>query len=120
MIHFEETIPEHISAADFSLGTVYVDVSLTDDIRAEGYARDIVRRIQNMRRELDLAVEDKIDVFVQVEDGRLVDLIDSWRDFISDEVRAKKLELGMDVQVRGDLVREWTVENVDMRFGITR
>ncbi|MDI6903145.1 MAG: isoleucine--tRNA ligase [Methanocellales archaeon] len=120
MIHFEEIIPEHIFAADFSLGRVYVDVSLTDDIRAEGYAREIVRRIQNMRKELDLAVEDKIDVFVQVGDERVVYLIDAWRDFISDEVRAKKLELGTDAPVRGDLVREWTVENVEMRFGIAR
>ncbi len=120
MIHLEEMIPEHISAADFSLGKIYVDVSLTDDIRAEGYARDIVRRIQNMRRELDLAVEDKIDLFVQVKDEHLADLIDSWRDFISNEVRAKKLELGMDIQVRGDLIRQWKVENVEMSFGIIR
>jgi isoleucyl-tRNA synthetase len=120
MIHFKEMVPEHISAADFSLGKLYVDVSLTDDIRAEGYARDIIRRIQNMRRELDLAVEDKIDVFVQVEDRRLADLIDSWRDFISYEVRAKKLELGINIKVRGDLVRQWNIENVEMRFGIAR
>ncbi|HIH36638.1 MAG TPA: isoleucine--tRNA ligase [Methanocellales archaeon] len=120
MIHFEEMVPEHIYAADFSLGKVYVDVSLTEGVRAEGCARDIVRRIQNMRKELDLDVEAEIDVFVQVGDGQLVDLIDAWRDFISEEIRAKKLELGTDVQVRGDLVREWTVENVEMRFGITR
>ncbi|NYT00160.1 MAG: isoleucine--tRNA ligase [Methanocellales archaeon] len=120
MIHFEERFPEHISAADFSLGKVYVDISLTDDIRAEGYARDIVRRIQNMRKELDLAVEDKIDVFVQVEDGALADLIGSWRNFISDEVRAKKLELGANIKVRGDLIRQWKIDNVDMMFGIIR
>ncbi len=120
MIHFEDVIPEHISAADFSLGKVYVDVSLTEDIKAEGCARDIVRRIQNMRKELDLAVEAEIDVFVQVGDGQLVDLIDTWRDFISEEIRAKKLELGTDVQVKGDLVREWMIESVEMRFGITR
>jgi isoleucyl-tRNA synthetase len=55
--------------------TVYVDVALTPDLEAEGYAREVIRRIQDMRKQLDLAVEDNINVEASVGDKRVLDLI---------------------------------------------
>ncbi|ATZ61823.2 MAG: isoleucine--tRNA ligase [Methanosarcinales archaeon Met12] len=118
MVGFEESVPEHISVAEFSGGRIYVDVELTDELIAEGYAREVIRRIQDMRRELNLDMMDKIDVSMRIQDGRVVGLMSAWRDFISGEVRAESLNMGIDITIKGDLVKKWTIENIEMEFGI--
>jgi isoleucyl-tRNA synthetase len=66
MLTFHERMPEGIFAAPMPEGTVYVDVSLTPELEAEGYAREVIRRLQEMRRQADLAVEDYIVARVEV------------------------------------------------------
>jgi isoleucyl-tRNA synthetase len=74
MVEFKETPPANLSAAEFSKGFVYVDVTLTPELEAEGYAREIIRRIQDMRKELDLRVEDQIKAVVDIESKPILDL----------------------------------------------
>jgi len=118
MVHFRESLPEHIGVAEFLKGRVYVDAELTDEIKAEGYAKEIIRRIQDMRKELDLNVEDEINVLVQIKSEDVARLIENWKTFISTEVRAKRLDIAPEVKVKGDLVKRCTVEGVEMEFGI--
>ncbi|MCD5409344.1 MAG: DUF5915 domain-containing protein [Methanocellales archaeon] len=120
MVGFEESVPEHVSVAEFSGGRIYVDVKLTDELIAEGYAREVIRRIQDMRRELNLGMMDKIDVSMRIQDERVVDLMGAWWDFISGEVRAESLDMGTDITIKGDLVKKWIIENIEMEFGIRK
>ena len=50
-------------------GVVMLDVSLTDDLIAEGMARDVIRAVQQARRDADLDVSDRIDLVLGVEDS---------------------------------------------------
>ena len=59
-VTFTEKLPADVFSAPMTDATVYVDVALTPDLEAEGYAREVIRRIQEMRQQLDLAVEDFI------------------------------------------------------------
>src|SRR3989304_1241005 len=68
MITFKDIIPPAIAHAGFSAGDVYVDTELTREIEREGYAREVIRRIQDMRKELDLAVEEEINALVEIRD----------------------------------------------------
>jgi len=120
MVEFLEKIPENLVAADFSSGTVYVDITLTEELKAEGYAREIIRRVQDMRKEMDLRVEDKIEAFVKVEDEEVLKLAETMKDHIASEVRAKHLEMGSALDVEGSLVKDWSVEDVEMTIGISR
>ncbi|OPY56767.1 MAG: Isoleucine--tRNA ligase [Methanosaeta sp. PtaU1.Bin055] len=120
MVDFIEKIPDNLVAAEFSRGTVYVDVALTPALEAEGYAREVIRRIQEMRKELDLRVDEKIEAAVRVEDEAVLKLVETMRDHISSEVRARRLELGSALEVQGSLVKDWSVEDVVMAIGITR
>ncbi len=76
---------------EFDHGILYIDSERSDSILIEGFAREIVRRIQQMRKELDLKVEDFINVNIEIKDGTLPDLISKKRDYISNETRAKGL-----------------------------
>ena len=120
MVEFIEKIPENLEAADFSAGTVYVDVTLTEDLKAEGYAREIIRRIQDMRKEMDLRVEEKIEATIRLDDEVVRGLLERMRDHIAAEIRATRLEMGSDLQVRGSLVKGWSIEDLETTIAISR
>jgi len=116
--------------------TVYVDVKLTNELETEGWTREIIRRIQEMRRQLDLAVEDFISVEISVKDNRVYSLLNKEKiglkivsDFIAKEVRAKASHgqgIGLSFVKPGDKIRkhqnikDWDVEGVGMIIGISR
>ena len=118
MISFNTETPERIEGTAFSVdgddrGVVYVDTTLTEDIESEGYAREVVRRIQEMRKELDLDIEREISVDLDVRDERVAALVDRHRDLVAGEVRAA--EFGA---VGDGHERVWDVEGVDMYISI--
>jgi isoleucyl-tRNA synthetase len=120
MVEFKEVLPKNTTVAEFPNGVVYVDSTLTRNIEAEGYAREIIRRLQDMRKELNLNVEDEIRAVVNINDERITDLVLEWEEFIAHEVRTKILVIGMDVEVKGALVKEWNVEGIQMTMGISK
>ncbi|EMA04497.1 isoleucyl-tRNA ligase [Haloferax mediterranei ATCC 33500] len=117
MVSYRAEPPENVTGADFEGGTVYVDTALTDDIESEGYARDVIRRIQEMRKQLDLDVEEEIDVGIDVADDRVAAFVEENRDLIAEEVRARSLELGT---ADGETVETWDVEDVSVTIAVTQ
>ena len=125
-VTFTEKLPADIFSAPMTDATVYVDVALTPDIEAEGYAREVIRRIQDMRKQADLAVEDIITVEAAVGDQRILSLLrnDTTIAIISNEVRAKSFGFCKDGTqpdpARYTSVKEWDVEGVAMTIGIIK
>ncbi|AGB49746.1 isoleucyl-tRNA synthetase [Methanomethylovorans hollandica DSM 15978] len=120
MVNFQETLPDLIASASSSAGIVYVDAKLTRELEAEGYSREVIRRVQDMRKEMDLAVEENIKVIICIDDERVVDLVLDLEQLIASEVRADVQIIGFDVEVNGDLVKDWDVEGIAMHIGIAR
>jgi len=117
MLEFVTETPEDVSGTEFealgSAGVVYVDTSLTEDIESEGYAREVIRRVQEMRKDLDLALEEEIRVEVDVADDRVADLVREREALIAEEVRAA--EFGV---VEDGHRKTWAVEGVDVELAI--
>ncbi len=118
MVSYEAEPPEHVSRATFEGGTVYVDTELTDDIEAEGYARDVIRRIQEMRKQLDLDVEREIDTAVDIDDERVTDLVERHHDYVASETRSRELNDEKPTDGGWELVEEWEVEGVAVTIGV--
>jgi len=59
-----EDIPGWVVSNEGTL-TVALDITITDSLREEGFARDLVNRIQNLRKEKDFSVTDKINVNIE-------------------------------------------------------
>jgi isoleucyl-tRNA synthetase len=70
--------------------TVAIDTELTDDLIAEGYAREFVNRIQNMRKDAGFDVIDRIKVYYSA-DEKMISYIIKFSDYISNEVLADSL-----------------------------
>ena len=119
MVEYVAEPPEHVSGAEFDGGSVYVDTSLTPDIESEGYARDVIRRIQEMRKALDLDVEARIRVGVAVDDDRVAGFVEEHADLIAGEVRADAwLDDPTDAGEADGRIEEWDVEDVRVTIGI--
>jgi len=96
-----EDIPGWTVASDGDI-TVALDISLTEELLAEGMARELVNRIQNIRKTKDFNVTDRIRVALERHD--LVEkAVDSFGDYIKNEVLADDLIL-KEVIENGELI----------------
>ena len=104
-----QDIPGWLISTEGNL-TVALDITLTDDLRQEGLARDLVNRIQNLRKEKDFDVTDKILLQVQ-KNEQINDAIQNNYQYICSETLAKSLELvdsingnaGVEVELGDDI-----------------
>jgi isoleucyl-tRNA synthetase len=124
-VTFIEELPDGLFQAPMDNGTVYVDVTLTADLEAEGYAREVIRRIQEMRRLRDLNVEDYITAGAVISDDRVVSLLQGhWREEIMEEVRAGQFTISagnsFSFSNTWELEKEWDVEGIPMLIGISK
>ncbi|MCS3924499.1 isoleucine--tRNA ligase [Methanosalsum natronophilum] len=119
MVNFTETVPEEVASAEFSDGIVYVDAALTREIESEGFAREVIRRVQDMRKDMQLAVEENIFVSILIEDERVRELVFDLKDFIAKEVRAEELRISGSEVPEGDRLKDWDVESISITIGLT-
>lgn len=89
-----EDIPGWLVATDPVVSglTVALDVNLTDDLLAEGTARELVNRIQNIRKNKDFNVTDRIAVRIS-RHATLIPAVEKFGNYIKGEVLANTLEL---------------------------
>jgi isoleucyl-tRNA synthetase len=72
---------------------VAVDVNLTPGLAREGLARDLVRRIQTLRKEANFRLDDRIVTYCDVGDELRV-VVDEWREYIQAETLSLELVSG--------------------------
>jgi isoleucyl-tRNA synthetase len=70
-----------------------LDVTVTPELRREGVAREVISRVQRMRKEAGLAVSDRIHLFISG-DAPVLEAAETQRDWIADEVLATELTVG--------------------------
>lgn len=99
---------------------VVLDFKISEKELAEGFARDVLRRIQFMRKELSLPVDAFIDVKLYIEES-VRQMLHQMLDYVRSEARARHIEL-LDKEdlVAGDLVREWEIGETKAVIGIRR
>jgi isoleucyl-tRNA synthetase len=86
-----EDIPGWLVANDGSL-TVALDVTITDELRYEGIAREFINRIQNYRKESGFEVTDKINIMIMKHEA-LNKAIDQHRENIGTQTLADRVQL---------------------------
>jgi len=99
--------------------TVAIDVELTQELLGEGLARDVVRRIQNLRKEADFDLDDRIITTYQAED-ELKEAIEAWRDYIAAETLSMELTEARPDAHEANIVSEDEVEGYWVRIGVRK
>ena len=89
-----EDIPGWLVSNEGNL-TVALEVELNDDLRNEGMARELINRVQNMRKEAGFEITDRICVYVSHNDA-MEKAIDNYSDYIKGQVLADNIEASDD------------------------
>lgn len=85
-----EDIPGWSVASENSI-TVALDITITEELRKEGIARDVVNRIQNLRKEMGFDVQDKIRIYVEKRDELVRSALEANKEYICNETQALEL-----------------------------
>lgn len=86
-----EDVPGWQVAVDGKL-TVALDINITDELQQEGIAREFINRLQNLRKEMEFEVTDKI--IVQVEQlAEITDALNAHKNYICAEILAQDLQI---------------------------
>jgi isoleucyl-tRNA synthetase len=97
--------------------TVALDVTVTDDLRFEGIAREFVNRIQNIRKESGFDVTDKITVLIEDHEF-LREAVSRHSAYIGSQTLANSIKVVPDVS--GANIREVDIEEVMVRVAVNR
>ncbi|KKR04218.1 MAG: Isoleucine-tRNA ligase, partial [Parcubacteria group bacterium GW2011_GWF2_39_13b] len=98
---------------------IELDVEITEELKEEGWAREIARQIQQMRKEAGFIPSDKIDVRFTIYDLRFKNLMEKQDDFIKKETNAKSFE-ELKGKEKFDLEKEINLEGEKIKIGITK
>ena len=93
---FSEDIPGWLVANEGRL-TVALEVTVTEDLRREGVARELVNRIQNIRKSSGFEITDKINITLS-KNTQTDDAVNEYKDYICNQVLATSLTLADEVQ----------------------
>ncbi len=101
--------------------TAALDPTLDEELKAEGSARELVNRIQRLRKESGLAITDRIRLAVYGPE-RIRTAAADYRDFICDETLALQLEIGngKDTVDGYDAVQNVTIDDMDVVIALNR
>ncbi len=95
--------------------TVAIDTVVTDELRREGLAREVVRRLQNLRKEAGFELDDRIVTVYQAE-GVLAQVMSEWRDFITAETLSVEMRLA--APDAGMHSAEFRIEGDGLQLGV--
>ncbi|MFW9778114.1 MAG: isoleucine--tRNA ligase [Candidatus Heimdallarchaeota archaeon] len=99
------TEKEGYTGASFEGGDLFLNLELTEELINEGFVRDLVRRIQSMRKDLQLPYDAEIALKLKV-DQQTARVIESYSTLIKTEVLASQVEFSTSDK---GLVKEWTI-----------
>ncbi len=86
-----------------------IDVALTPELEREGLARELISRVQRMRKEAGLAVSDRIRLRIDGDDA-VVSAARAYRAWIADEVLATSMTIGDEAQEEGHMLARQSVD----------
>jgi isoleucyl-tRNA synthetase len=108
-----QDIPGWLVATEDGL-TVALDITITDELRNEGFARDLVNRIQNLRKEQGMEVQDKIKISIFGNDPILKSSLDTFGNYVQRETQALELQFAN----TGDQLSSLDIDGIEVAIGI--
>jgi len=95
-----------------------VDITLTPELTREGLARDLVRRLQTMRKDADFQLDDRIVTYYDADD-ELRSVVAEWADYIRAETLSRELVSGP-VPGKVDRQESFRLEGHQLTLGVKR
>ena len=111
-----EDMPGWLVASEGKL-TVALDITITDELRREGVARELVNRIQNIRKESGFEVTDKIRVEIEATE-LTTPAVESFAEYIAQQTLA--LEVKASATPQGEFVVDSDIDESPLKIAVTK
>ncbi|MBW3003438.1 isoleucine--tRNA ligase [Candidatus Woesearchaeota archaeon] len=85
-------VPAPYNDIDFRFGTIYLNIEQDEDLLAEGFARELMRRVQELRKKAGLSKSDKVKLMVDA--GDLKNAFEKHAELIKEKCGAVSLDFG--------------------------
>ena len=95
--------------------TVVLDTNLTPELLEEGFVREIISKIQTMRKEAGFEVMNHINIF-QDENEKIAEILKKYTDEIKSEVLADNIMIGQ----TGGYAKEWNINGENVMLGVEK
>lgn len=115
MVEVDKEVPENYKSSEFRNGSVYLNIERTSDLEAEGFARELMRSVQNGRKEAGLEKQDRIILSVMVS-KEMEKMLSKFSSDIKEKVGAKKIKISTspgkgknssEFKVKGEKFKVW-------------
>ncbi len=109
---FGTRISQDLVAEEFSQGVVYIDAKLDEKLLSEAMAREVIRRIQQMRKDLNLEEMKQIEIAMECSDKFKPHVLDN-KEFIEKETRSS-----VSIAKKKGFSKEWEIEGEKVKISI--
>jgi isoleucyl-tRNA synthetase len=114
-------LPDWLKEHEGRFAKVYVDLKEDENIRALSAVNEVIRRVQVLRKELNLEVTELVDCRIYVDDQRWVEAMKTLSEHFEEETRTRLELLSAPPRPEeNDAVREWEVEGRRLAIGLKR
>lgn len=113
-VQVERQVREGLIGANENLITIALETELTEELLIEGIARELVNKINTMRREAGLDVTDRIHVKMQTTE-RVKSAFEKYEEYIQNEVLALSVDFVSDVEGT-----EWDINNEPAKIALSK
>jgi isoleucyl-tRNA synthetase len=114
-VTFSYLTPKEVICSRFSHGWVFLEIRLDEELLSEGYSRELIRRIQDLRKELKLKREDRVLVELEVSE----ELARTISPRLSEIKKRTGSRISLVSRAHGRLLKEFKIGKERMRIGIT-
>jgi isoleucyl-tRNA synthetase len=97
--------------------TVALDLDISEDLMQEGLARELINRVQNLRKASNFAVTDRIEIYLEGLSDKLQAAVENKEEYIKNETLAVNV---FDQQVENLNIKEITIEEETLLIGIKK
>ncbi|MCS7142496.1 MAG: isoleucine--tRNA ligase [Aigarchaeota archaeon] len=108
-VKIAERLPDYIVEGEGRMSKVYLDLREDERIRGLSVANEVIRRIQTMRKDLNLEITKEVLCRLYMEPVELGDLVKDVVDYIEEETRTKLLIVNEVKRESGEYLKEWRV-----------
>ncbi len=120
-LEVERTFAAHLAVAEEKDLVVLLSTKLSNELRAEGLIRDLIRHIQDLRKKAGFQVDDRITLRIHFEGDALRLALNKWQDEVQKETLAERWEVVEEPSlVRGESTKQQTIGDGTVTLGVSR
>jgi len=117
MVSFSYTLPKNVAQVELKGFTLYIDFNMDRKLELESLSREVMRRIQKMRKDIGMQVDQF--AYAQISaTGSLLESILEWNSTIVSECRLASMEIVDDA--KGDLREAWNIDQNRLAIAISK